>query len=119
MACLYGARLAPHAEVTLLGTWPEGLAALRAHGVRLREADGSEHEIAVAVSDDPAQCAGSTMALVLVKSWQTERAAGRCALFIGLLLLPKTNVVGPAERAGGPAYGHARQQPNNAEPTGP
>jgi 2-dehydropantoate 2-reductase len=79
MACLFGARLAAYANVTLLGTWPEGLAALRAHGVRLREADGSEHQIAVAVSDDPAQCAGAKMALVLVKSWQTERAAAQLA----------------------------------------
>ncbi len=79
MACLFGARLAPHADVTLLGTWPEGLAALRAHGVHLREADGSEHQIDVAASDNPAQCAGATMAIVLVKSWQTERAAAQLA----------------------------------------
>jgi 2-dehydropantoate 2-reductase len=79
MACLFGARLAPHADVTLLGTWVEGLDALRAHGVRLREADGNEHEIAVAVSDDPADCTGAKMALVLVKSWQTERAAAQLA----------------------------------------
>jgi len=75
MACLFGARLAPHADVTLLGTWPEGLAALRAGGVRLREADDSEQQIDVGVSADPSQCTGATMALVLVKSWQTERAA--------------------------------------------
>lgn len=79
MACLFGARLAPHADVTLLGTWPEGLAALRSSGVCLREADGREQEIAVAASDDPAQCTGATMALVLVKSWQTERAATQLA----------------------------------------
>lgn len=75
MACLFAARLAPHAQVTLLGTWPEGLAALRSGGVRLQEADGSEHQIAVTISDDPKDCAGSKLALVLVKSWQTERAA--------------------------------------------
>ena len=77
MALLFGARLASHANVTLLGTWPEGLKALRAHGVRLLEADGSEHQVDVAASDDPAECAGATMAIVLVKSWQTARVAAQ------------------------------------------
>jgi 2-dehydropantoate 2-reductase len=74
MACLFGARLAPHAEVTLLGTWPEGLAALRREGIRL-EADGRSTVAAVRVATDPAECAGARHALVLVKSWQTPRAA--------------------------------------------
>jgi 2-dehydropantoate 2-reductase len=79
MACLFAARLAPHARVTLLGTWPEGLAALKAGGVRLREADGSEHQIDVEASNDPESCAGAKLALILVKSWQTERAAEQLA----------------------------------------
>ena len=42
MACLFGARLARsgRAQVTLAGTWDDGLRALRADGVRLQEADG-------------------------------------------------------------------------------
>ncbi|MCJ7708731.1 MAG: hypothetical protein MUO38_14085, partial [Anaerolineales bacterium] len=41
MACLFGARLSPHTDVTLLGTWPEGVAAARERGIRL-EVDGEE-----------------------------------------------------------------------------
>lgn len=75
MACLFGARLAPFAKVVLLGTWPEGLDALRRNGIRLVEMDGTEKAYPVTATNDPAICAGVGCALVLVKSWQTERAA--------------------------------------------
>jgi 2-dehydropantoate 2-reductase len=78
MACLFGARLSSHADVTLLGTWPEGLAALQ-EGIRLVEGDGSERTYTVRATSDPTECAGTTMALVLVKSWQTLRAARQLA----------------------------------------
>lgn len=74
MACLFGARLSPHAEVTLLGTWPEGLAALQRHGIRL-EAGGLETRHPVRATSDPLDCRGALFALVLVKSWQTTRTA--------------------------------------------
>ncbi|MGD8760347.1 MAG: 2-dehydropantoate 2-reductase [Anaerolineales bacterium] len=79
MACLFGARLAVHTDLTLLGTWPEGLAALKEKGITLVEADGSERTIPVRATDDPGQCVGVRQALVLVKSWQTERAARQLA----------------------------------------
>ncbi len=80
LACLFAARLAAAGvAVTLLGTWREGLEALRAHGVRLVGADGSEQGYPVRATDDPADCAGARLALVLVKSWQTERAARHLA----------------------------------------
>ena len=75
MACLFGARLASHADVTLLGTWPEGIAALQERGVCLVEGDGSEQYYPVRATSDLTQCANSHHALVLVKSWQTSRAA--------------------------------------------
>lgn len=75
MACLFGARLAPYADVTLLGTWPDGIAALQDRGVCLVEGDGSEQSYPVRATSDPAQCVNSRHALVLVKSWQTSRAA--------------------------------------------
>ena len=74
MACLFGARLAPLADVTLLGTWPEGLAALSKQGIRL-EAGGLEQTQRVRATSNPEDCRGARFALVLVKSWQTERAA--------------------------------------------
>ena len=82
MGSLFAARLAQagHA-VTMLGTWKEGLKAIRSDGVRFVDADGREHRLAVHATDDPRDCAGVQYALVLVKAWQTERAArqlGEC-----------------------------------------
>jgi len=80
LASLFGARLAASGvAVTMLGSWPEGLAALRGHGVRLVEADGSERAWPVRAVADPAECRGIPCALVLVKAWQTARAAGQLA----------------------------------------
>ncbi len=74
MACLFGARLARQVPVTLLGTWREGLEALRERGIRLQDGE-RETTVSVRASSDPADAAGATHALVLVKSWQTARAA--------------------------------------------
>lgn len=74
MACLFGARLSPHAEVTLLGTWSEGLEALQHGGIRL-EAGGLETRHRVRATSNPLDGRGARFALVLVKSWQTRRTA--------------------------------------------
>jgi 2-dehydropantoate 2-reductase len=74
MAGLFGARLAQHAEITLLGTWEQGMEAVRRDGLQLEE-NGRVREAKVVVASDPSQCAGAVAALVLVKSWQTARAA--------------------------------------------
>ncbi len=80
MACLFAARLsAAEVAVTMLGGWPAGLEALRQYGVTVVEADGSERSYPVQVTDDPSTCTGARYALVLVKSWQTERAARQLA----------------------------------------
>lgn len=75
MACLFAARLAPHVQVTMLGTWKEGLRALRESGVRLQQLDQEEICQRVRATAEPRDCIGAMHALVLVKSWQTERAA--------------------------------------------
>jgi 2-dehydropantoate 2-reductase len=76
LACLFAARLSAHGiPITMLGTWPEGLAALRLHGVMLVQPDGSQQAYPVTVTEDPAQIPKFQSALVLVKSWQTCRAA--------------------------------------------
>jgi len=80
LASLFGARLAAAGvAVTMLGSWPDGLAALREHGVRLAEADGSERAWPVRAVADPTECRGIPYALVLVKAWQTGRAAQQLA----------------------------------------
>ena len=90
VASLFAARLsASGTDVTMLGSWQQGLSALRERGVRLVEADGSEHTYPVRVTSDPQSCAGTRYALVLVKSWGTARAAQqlvRCLSGDGLAL---------------------------------
>lgn len=76
LACLFAARLsASGSSVVMLGSWPEGIATLAHHGVRLIDEDGQEQQFPVTVTTDPITCQGRRYALVLVKSWQTERAA--------------------------------------------
>lgn len=76
LACLFAARLsAAGSPVWMLGSWPEGLAALRRHGVRLVEPDGLERAYPVQVAAGPEECRGAHQALVLVKSWQTAQTA--------------------------------------------
>ena len=80
LASLFAARLATAGvSVTLLGSWQEGLDALRAHGVRVLEPDGSQEAYPVQATADPADCRGTRYALVLTKSWGTERAARQLA----------------------------------------
>jgi 2-dehydropantoate 2-reductase len=78
MACLFAARIAAAGnKVTLLGSWAEGLKNLNSFGVRLLDEDGSERAFPVQAIEDPTECPNVRLALVLVKSWQTEHAAQR------------------------------------------
>ena len=80
MACLFAARLSSAGiPVTILGSWPDGLEALRKTGVRAIWPDGREETYPVNVVDDPRECQGVRFALVMVKSWQTEHVAWRLA----------------------------------------
>ncbi|MEW6286019.1 MAG: 2-dehydropantoate 2-reductase [Chloroflexota bacterium] len=76
LACLFAARLAQakHA-VTMLGTWQEGIEALNREGVRLVDAQNREWRFPVRATSDPRECGRVKHAIVLVKAWQTERAA--------------------------------------------
>ena len=76
LATLFAARLgkAGH-SVSMLGTWQNGLQALRGGGARLVGSDGRQQAFRVNVQNDPHGLQGAGMALVLVKAWQTERAA--------------------------------------------
>ena len=80
LATLFAARLSASGHpVTMLGTWENGLGALNDHGARLVDANGAEHAYPVNATNDPANCKGASYALVLVKSWQTERVAKQLA----------------------------------------
>jgi len=81
LATLFAARLgeAGH-SVSMLGTWKLGLQALRENGARIVDADGNERAYKVHATDDPREVSGAKFAIVLVKSWQTERAAHQLKL---------------------------------------
>jgi 2-dehydropantoate 2-reductase len=76
LATLFAARLtrAGH-QITVLGSWPAGLSSLRTNGAVLIDANGIEQTFKLRVCDDPRDALGAKYAIVLVKSWQTERAA--------------------------------------------
>jgi 2-dehydropantoate 2-reductase len=100
MACLFSARLAAaDLPVTILGTWAQGLQALRQHGVRVVDDDRQERSYPVRAIDDPRHCVGARFALVLVKSWQTSRSARHLAqcLDSGGLALSLQNGLGNRE----------------------
>jgi 2-dehydropantoate 2-reductase len=76
LATLFAARLsATGVDVIMLGSWQEGLAALRKTGARLNDGDSQ----IVEATDNPDDCRGAKYALVLVKSWQTEHIASQLA----------------------------------------
>ena len=80
LATLFAARLSASGHsITMLGSWEDGLRALNEGGARLVDASGAEHAYPVKATNNPADCRGARFALVLVKSWQTERAAGQLA----------------------------------------
>src|SRR5690242_7093726 len=76
LATLFAARLSEAGHgVHMLGTWRKGLEELQTRGARMLDADGNEHAYAVHATDNPLDVRDAKYALVLVKSWQTERAA--------------------------------------------
>ncbi|MGC8781509.1 MAG: ketopantoate reductase family protein [Anaerolineae bacterium] len=79
LGCVFAARLAPHVEVWVLGTWAAGVAAVQERGVLIHEPDGRRTQVQVAAVGDPAAAPTVDFALVLVKSYQTDRAAAWAA----------------------------------------
>jgi 2-dehydropantoate 2-reductase len=80
LATLFAGRLAgTGASVTLLGTWKHAIEAFNQDGARLIQPDGSGLNFNVRATNDPSDCKNADLALVLVKAWQTERAAGQLA----------------------------------------
>ena len=84
MACLFAARLADVAEVTLLDTWAEAIAAIRERGILFEDSSGSR-SIRAGAEYLGAKAAASDLVIVLVKSWQTQQAAG----FLSKYLTPE------------------------------
>jgi 2-dehydropantoate 2-reductase len=80
LATLFAARLSASGHpITMLGSWENGLRTLQENGARLIDSDGTEFTYPVKTTNNPADCKDIRYALVLVKSWQTERVAGQLA----------------------------------------
>jgi 2-dehydropantoate 2-reductase len=87
LGCLLGAHLSAAPEgarpaLTLLGRWPEQLAAIRAGGLWLEHPDGRRTHHPLAVAADPAEAGPADVALVAVKSRQTDAAAACAAALL-------------------------------------
>lgn len=75
MGSLFASSLAPHAQVTVLGTWHEAVQTINAQGICM-ERNGRSENIAVRATGNPQEIRQMDLALVAVKAHQTERAAG-------------------------------------------
>lgn len=82
MGCLFGARLTSHADVTLVGHWPEQLDALRRAPLHIIHPDDpveAQRAIPLHVTHDPGTIGLVDLALVLTKAAGTEQAADSAA----------------------------------------
>ncbi len=75
LGSFFAAALSSQTELTMLGHWPEQILALRAAGLILIQPDGSLSSHHFEVTNDPGQMPVADLCLVLVKAYQTERAA--------------------------------------------
>ena len=74
MACLFAARLARVAQVTLVDTWKEGITAIQERGILCEDSRGSRTvQVHAEHAGSPAR--PRDLAIVLVKSWQTAWVA--------------------------------------------
>ena len=79
MGTLFGGKLDPLANVTLFGNWAAQIDTLRRDGLTVTHPDGSQSHHAVQATDDLNTMPPADVALVLVKSYQTARAARQAA----------------------------------------
>jgi 2-dehydropantoate 2-reductase len=79
MGALFGAKLTPHADVTLIGSWRQQLDALQPAPLRLIYPDGREESVQVKAVDYDAAPNGIDVALILTKATGTAKAGERAA----------------------------------------
>lgn len=82
LGTLFGSRLKEHANVTLIGTWPAQIETLQQQGLSVTQPDGSETHHFLRVTADVADVPPADVALILVKSHQTKRAAAQAAALL-------------------------------------
>jgi 2-dehydropantoate 2-reductase len=108
MACLFGARLSRVAQVTLIGTWTEGIAAIRKRGI-LFEDFYESRTAPVRAEYLGTPLAPVDLAFVLVKSWQTERIAKSIQAYLNPdgIAVSLQNGIGNVELLGDRAFAGA------------
>jgi 2-dehydropantoate 2-reductase len=74
MACLFASRLSRVAQVTLVGTWVEAIRSIRERGILLED-DQNSQAITAQAEFLGTPLPPAELAIVLVKSWQTEKIA--------------------------------------------
>lgn len=79
MGCLFGSKLKDHAAVHVVGSWPEQIEALQRNGLEVVTPQGNSTHHRMNVTADLTTVPASDVVLVLVKSYQTVRAAGQAA----------------------------------------
>jgi len=72
---LFASRLSPLTEIIMIGSWPDQLASINESGLFLLHPNGKQSRSDVTATDDVNVAMGADIALVVVKGWQTERAA--------------------------------------------
>lgn len=83
LGSLFAAALAPLAEVTMLGHWPQQVAALRASRLEIIGTDGRRTHHSFNVVNEARQLPSLDVALVLVKAYQTRHAAAEISGTLG------------------------------------
>lgn len=75
LGCLLGAKLSPHAAVTLVGNWQTQIDKLRQAPLRYLHPDGNGGEIQLDVTDNPSTILPVDIAIVATKSPRTGQIA--------------------------------------------
>lgn len=79
MGCLFSSALYQQADIVQIGHWPEQMAKLARDGLKIIHKDGRAEHIKYPTSRTPASIPAVDLAIILVKSWQTNSAAAGAA----------------------------------------
>ncbi|MBI1877061.1 MAG: 2-dehydropantoate 2-reductase [Chloroflexi bacterium] len=79
MGSLFGSRLNDLAHVTLIGNWAEQLETVRRDGLTITYPDNHQTQHPLRITNNLAEIPAADLALILVKSHQTARAARQAA----------------------------------------
>ena len=105
MSCLFGARLALYADVTLVDAWQKGIDAIHDNGI-LIEDDSGRRSVGVHAATIGTPLEPFELAFVLVKSWQTGFISKYLSSYLtpGGIAISLQNGIGNVEQLGANAF---------------